>query len=77
LDLVERFRSHGLIKIPAHLEIEPESGGDAKVLLQAEGSAGGHATTLVDNFVDALVGHLDRGGEFALGDFHGLQEFFQ
>src|SRR5450759_3734789 len=66
-----------MIEIPSQLKIHPEVGSHSEKLCQPKGGTRRHAPTLVDDFVDALVGDANGVCQFALGQAHRVQEFFQ
>ncbi len=71
------LRLLGVIQIPPQLEIHPEISGHSEEFRQAQGRAGGDAAVTIDNFIDALIRHMDRFRQFALSQPHRSQKLFQ
>ena len=78
-DPCERFRLGLLrmIQIAAELKIHPEICRHPEVFCQAQSCTGRDPSPSVHQLIDALVGHMESLGQFALGESHGLQEFLQ
>ena len=64
----------GVVEVPAELQAEPEVRGSAEEPGQSQGGAGCDAAFPPDDCVDALVGHLNRAGQIALGHPKGLEK---
>jgi len=68
------FAQLGSVKIPPHLKIEPELRRDAKEPRQPQRRARRNPALLVNEFVNALIGHPDRIRELTLTDLKGLKK---
>ena len=65
------------VDIPPHLQIQPKLRRRAKVLRQPQCGARGDATLAVDEFIGALIRHVDGVGKLTLRQFHRDEEFFE
>jgi len=58
------------------LQVQPETGRHAEKARQTQCSDWGDTALLVHQFVDALIRHMKRIRQAALGDLHRFQELF-
>jgi hypothetical protein len=64
----------GPVQIPSQLQVQPEIGGRPEKPRQAQGCAWSDPPLAIDQLVDALIGNMDRVGQFTLSQVQGDQK---
>jgi hypothetical protein len=71
------LRLLSMIQVPAHLSVEPELTRRSEELRETERRAWSDPSPLVYDLIYALIRDINRIRQFALGEFHRLQELLE